>query len=214
MDCSPSCSSAHGILQAGILEGIAVASSRAYSLPRDWNCLSYVSCIGRQVLYHQGHLGSPFRVDTLTQLLGSESRLPCLVRKGNAICCCSFADGSWHLVFCFWWVLHPGKVRALRKHIMWSSHFIFFRDSYVYPSWETDSLYLPTHLRSYVVLIIKLPWNSKEREDVFYPHQVTRMSPPCWWWRGGKLHKPVPHFWTNAIQIDITLYKQAGLKRL
>ena len=27
--------------------------------PRDQTCISYVSCIGRRVLYHQHHLGSP-----------------------------------------------------------------------------------------------------------------------------------------------------------
>ena len=35
MDYSPPGSSAHGILQAGTLEGVAVASFRAYFLPRD-----------------------------------------------------------------------------------------------------------------------------------------------------------------------------------
>ena len=29
------------------------------STPRHQTHVSYVSCIGRQVLYHQGHLGSP-----------------------------------------------------------------------------------------------------------------------------------------------------------
>ena len=41
-----------GILQARILEWIAIPSSRGSSQPRDWTCVSYVSCIGRQVLYH------------------------------------------------------------------------------------------------------------------------------------------------------------------
>ena len=34
-------------------------SSRGSSLPRDWTHISYVSCIGRRVLYHQRHLGRP-----------------------------------------------------------------------------------------------------------------------------------------------------------
>ena len=33
--------------------------SRGPSRPRDWSCISYVSCIGRQVLHHQRHLNSP-----------------------------------------------------------------------------------------------------------------------------------------------------------
>ena len=35
-------------------------SSREYSQPRDQIPLSYSSCIGRQVLYHQHYLGRPF----------------------------------------------------------------------------------------------------------------------------------------------------------
>ena len=34
-------------------------SSRGSSWPRDQTCVSYVSCIGRWVLYHLCHLGSP-----------------------------------------------------------------------------------------------------------------------------------------------------------
>ena len=58
MDCSPLGSSVHGILQAGILETVAMPSSGGSSRPRDQTCLSYVSCIGRWVLYHWRHLGS------------------------------------------------------------------------------------------------------------------------------------------------------------
>ena len=49
----------YSILQARILEWVAVPSSRGSSGPRDGTCTSYVSCIGRQVLYHLHHLGSP-----------------------------------------------------------------------------------------------------------------------------------------------------------
>ena len=45
-------SSVHGILQARILEWVAVPSSRGSSLARDRTRISYVSCIGRQILYH------------------------------------------------------------------------------------------------------------------------------------------------------------------
>ena len=59
MDCSPPGSSVHGILLARILEWVAMPSSRGSSQPRDQTHISYVSCIGRPVLYHQCHLGSP-----------------------------------------------------------------------------------------------------------------------------------------------------------
>ena len=46
MDCSPPGSSVYGILQARKLEWDAMLSSRGSSPPRDWTCVSYVSCIG------------------------------------------------------------------------------------------------------------------------------------------------------------------------
>ena len=58
-DCGPPGSFVHGILQARILEGVAVPSSRGSSQPRDRTRVSCVSCIGRRVLYHQRPLGSP-----------------------------------------------------------------------------------------------------------------------------------------------------------
>ena len=48
----PPGSSVHGILQARILEWVAMPSSRGSSWPRDWAGISYVSHIGRQALYH------------------------------------------------------------------------------------------------------------------------------------------------------------------
>ena len=67
MDWGPSGSCVHGILQARILEQVAISYSRGCSPPRDWTdeciAISYsggsswsrdqtcVSCIGRQILY-------------------------------------------------------------------------------------------------------------------------------------------------------------------
>ena len=59
MDCSMPGSSAQGILQARILTGAAMPSSRGSFQLRDQTHVSYVSCTGRQVLYNQHHLGSP-----------------------------------------------------------------------------------------------------------------------------------------------------------
>ena len=58
MDCSPSGSSVHGILQARILEWVSMPSSRGSSQPRDWTqvfCLLHC----RWILYHLIHQGSP-----------------------------------------------------------------------------------------------------------------------------------------------------------
>ena len=66
-DCSPPGSSVHGVLQARILEWVAMPSSRGYSQPRDWTQVSYIAgrffinwatgqiqptaCFGRAVLF-------------------------------------------------------------------------------------------------------------------------------------------------------------------
>ena len=43
--------SVHGILHARTLEWVAMPSSWGSCQPRDWTCISYVSCIGTGVLY-------------------------------------------------------------------------------------------------------------------------------------------------------------------
>ena len=51
MACSPPVSSVHRILQARILEWAAIFSSRRSSWPRNWTCISCISCTGRRVLH-------------------------------------------------------------------------------------------------------------------------------------------------------------------
>ena len=45
-------SSVHRSLQSRILEWLAISFSKGSSQPRYQTCMSYISCIGRQVLYH------------------------------------------------------------------------------------------------------------------------------------------------------------------
>ena len=55
IDCSPLGSSVHEVFQARVLEQAATgtgSSFRGSSRPRDWTWVSYVSCIGRWILYH------------------------------------------------------------------------------------------------------------------------------------------------------------------
>ena len=52
MDCTRPGSSVHGISQARILEWVAILFSRGSSQPSDWTHVSWVSCIGRQILCH------------------------------------------------------------------------------------------------------------------------------------------------------------------
>ena len=58
-DHNPPGSSVHGILQARILKWVAGPFFRKSFRPQDQTCVSYVSCVGRRVLYHECHLGSP-----------------------------------------------------------------------------------------------------------------------------------------------------------
>ena len=58
-DYSPLGSSVHGILQTRTLEWVTMPFSRGSSHPKDQICISFVSCIGRQVLsqcHRESHL--------------------------------------------------------------------------------------------------------------------------------------------------------------
>ena len=60
VDCNPPGSSVHGVFQAGILEWVAMPSSRGSSWPMDRTCVSWVSCTELQAdSLPLGHLGSP-----------------------------------------------------------------------------------------------------------------------------------------------------------
>ena len=52
LDCSPPGSSVRGIVQARILEWVAISFSRGSSRPKDRTHVSCVSCSGKWVLYH------------------------------------------------------------------------------------------------------------------------------------------------------------------
>ena len=59
MKWGPSGSSVYGILQERIVGWVSMTSSRGSSWPRDQTHISYISCIGRWVLYHLRYLWSP-----------------------------------------------------------------------------------------------------------------------------------------------------------
>ena len=62
MDYSLPGSSVYGIFQARILEQVAISYSMGSSYPKDRTWVCCVSCIGRRILYHQCHLGSPLHI--------------------------------------------------------------------------------------------------------------------------------------------------------
>ena len=61
---NPPSSPVHGVFQARILEWVATSFSKGSSQPRDWICVSCVSCISRQILYHWAIWESPSQFDT------------------------------------------------------------------------------------------------------------------------------------------------------
>ena len=65
----PGCS-VHGILCARIVEQVAIPPPG--DLARDRTRVSQVSCIGRQVLYCQHHLGSPSRLAIATKMINNK----------------------------------------------------------------------------------------------------------------------------------------------
>ena len=58
VDCSPSASSVQGILQAIILEWVAISSSRGSFQPSDRTLGSCISCVSRQILCHCATIGA------------------------------------------------------------------------------------------------------------------------------------------------------------
>ena len=97
MDCSPPGYSVHRILQARILEWVAMPCSRGSSQPRDQIHVSYVSCIDRLVLYLWCHLGSPHQQHrvTLFQKEGNfGSLLQCVFVYGCLLSFCPYSLAS------------------------------------------------------------------------------------------------------------------------
>ena len=64
MNCTPPGSSVHGILQARILEWVAIPFSRGSSWPRDWTLVSSIT--GR--FFTVWHQGSPDRLTVVTNI--------------------------------------------------------------------------------------------------------------------------------------------------
>ena len=73
MNCSPPGSSVHGILQAGILEWVAIPFSRGIS-PTHGSHTGLLHC--GQILHHLSHRGSPLAPPTRDQ-----THAPCISRQ-------------------------------------------------------------------------------------------------------------------------------------
>ena len=88
IDCSPPGSSDHRILQARILEWVAISSSRGSSWPRGWTHISHVSCIGRWILYHQatgGYCIWNLKDEGVSQAIAGRLLCCCFCKQGNSM---------------------------------------------------------------------------------------------------------------------------------
>ena len=88
MDCSPPGSSVLGILQAGVLEWVAMPFSRGSSRPKNLTRGSYVSCIGRQFFTISATWKAPHRaqgqweIDTVGRVTVLGDMRVCFVGTG------------------------------------------------------------------------------------------------------------------------------------
>ena len=116
-------SSVHGILQARILECVAVPSSRGSPRPRDRTWVSYVSCNGRCILNHKTtreahNLLSLFVLISYSSLHPSTTRLWPSLRVGTQFCLPLYIQFLVHsgalydLTICLWndeWINKNGQ---------------------------------------------------------------------------------------------------------
>ena len=113
MDCSPLGSSVHGILQARIPEWVAIPFSRGSFWLRDQ---TQFACIGRQILCHLNHEGSPWCL--LTHGLLQDWLAPPLWVNWMCLPLGLHNEAWYHL--CFLWL---GFHLVLLKSNLWFRHF-------------------------------------------------------------------------------------------
>ena len=102
IDCSPPGFFVHGILQARMLEWVAMPFSRVPSQLRDQTRVSYVSCIGRWGLYHLCHPGSTAKQNQATN------------KKDEATLVQGVSDSD-HIETRVTYTLNPGDSKPLYK---------------------------------------------------------------------------------------------------
>ena len=131
IDGSPLGSSVHQILWARMLEWVAIFSSRGSSRPGDGTHISYISCIGRWVLYHQHQLGTSQWWDINSQTPpssqgsseGPSSSKPASKTSGGLCCKCITSNPPPlpnHTLFTLLWFLSKqlSPVDFLDAHLL------------------------------------------------------------------------------------------------
>ena len=125
MDSSLPGFSVHGILQARILEWVAIPFSRGSSWPRD---RTLVSCIGRRVLYHWATIQST--------IMNKSGRVSNTQFRWDYFG--SSEKDSWQSGL-FWFCFLEQHVDKKYKSGCWNSRFVSFRtDGWVFLSQTTN----------------------------------------------------------------------------
>ena len=99
-----------------MLQWVGRPSSRGSSQPRDQTCVSCISCIGRWVLYHQHHLGSPRTLIGALKSPPSGLDLPAGLHLYGSSPPCSRCAGPWTLLqssALSLWMFLPGLPQAV-----------------------------------------------------------------------------------------------------
>ena len=196
MDCSLPDPSVHGILQARILEWVAMPSSTGSSWPRDQTCISYVSCIGSQVLSHQCH---PFFL---------AHRLSC------SVACGIFPNRDWSRVSCtgrFFATEPPGKPRILLSLLTWLP-FHCQPSPHLLSSLWLAGLVRKWLLVSYLLQFCLLTFQISNTFGVtHFPCKFTFLNKIChawslWRWAGSPLFSPGKRKKNNKGKDDVLTY--------
>ena len=121
MDCRPPGSSVHGILQAGILEWVAMPYSRGSSWSIDQIWVSYVSYIDRQVFFKPTKPSGKPHNDGIPRNKRLRTCVLPVVSEGSESTPC--LPPAWVLQKCSWWLLpflnqcwsHMSRKSSLKK---------------------------------------------------------------------------------------------------
>ena len=155
MDCSPPVSSVHWILQARILDLVAISYSRASSLARDKTNVSCISCIGRQILHHCATREAHARVISALQTVYQTSVSACLLFG------CSIMSDS----------LQPHGLQHTRLPVL--PHLLELAQTHVH--WVGDAIQPSRPLLSPSPPALNLPQHQGLSQWVGSSHQVAKV---------------------------------------
>ena len=162
LDCSTPGSSVHGILLARILEWVGIFYSKGASPPRDQNCISCVTCISRQIIYHCATWEAIFYYNTLFAVKNWKNTEKYIPHKSS---------------FYFY-----DLIRIFVTHVFILSTFSSSLDMYFFGYFCKIWIKI---LLFYVLLLYIMT-------NLLFPHiqttkQISRISLPIWWIKGINL---------------------------